>query len=483
MDLNTLLLSISLLIIISILIARFSNNLGVPILLLFLGVGMLAGSEGPGGIHFEDYSVAQTIGTIGLIFILFSGGLDTRWKNVRPVIIPALSLSTLGVLITALTLGLFIYLVFDVSFYLALLLGSVVSSTDAAAVFSILGYRKLNLKGNLKPLLEMESGSNDPMAIFLTIGVIQLITIKETSFLSIIGLFVFQMGIGFITGTLAGKMMVVFVNKLKPPVEGFYTVFALAFALMIYSLAASLNGSGFLAVYAAGIIFNNNEVIHKKSLVRFFDGLSWLSQIVMFLTLGLLVFPSEITPIISKGILIALFLIFVSRPLSVYISLFPFQYNWREKLLISWVGLRGAIPIILATFPMIAGIPLAGWIFNVVFFIVLISALLQGWTIPFAARVLKLDAPEESKINYPIEFSSPEDSNMQLINLKVPDKPSFINKPLVEITALKGSLIVTVSRNGHYFVPAGGTMLEPGDLVQVLTDKEKVDELRQYFKN
>ncbi|MBX9852249.1 MAG: potassium/proton antiporter [Cytophagaceae bacterium] len=482
MYIDTLLLSLSLLIIISILISRFTKNIGVPVLLLFIGVGMLAGSEGPGGIEFDDPRVAQSVGIIALILILFSGGLDTKWKYVRPSIKSAISLSTLGVFITTFSIGIFVYYVFKLPFLVSLLFGAVVSSTDAAAVFSILSFRNLNLKGEVKPLLELESGSNDPMAVFLTISIIQLITIQETSYFSLALFFIIQMGLGFLIGAIGGRLTVFLINKLKFPIDGFYMVFALACAFLIYGLAAALHGSGFLAIYVAGIIVSNNEIVHKKMLFRFFDGLAWLAQIGMFISLGLLVFPSKIEAIMPTGIIISLFLIFIARPLGVFISLSKSQFNFKEKLLVSWVGLRGAVPIILATFPLLHGIKKADWIFNVVFFIVLTSALIQGWTIPWIAKLLKLDAPPENKFSSPIEFSSTNQLNMKLLNLSVLDKAPIVKKSLVEIEPLKGSLVVMISRRGDYFVPSGGTVLEQGDIIQVLTPNEKITELKDYFK-
>lgn len=478
---NTILLSISFLIVVSILIAKLTKNIGVPVLLLFIGVGMIAGSEGPGGIYFDNEKTAQNIGIISLIFILFSGGLETRWKAVKPVLWSSLSLATLGVLITTVAVAGFVYYTFHLSFLSSLLLGAVVSSTDAAAVFSILSFNNLNLKGRVKPLLELESGTNDPMAVFLTIGIVELITGKETSLLALTGTFFLEMGVGLLIGLAGGRLTVFLINRLKFPIEGFYTVFTMACAVLIYSLTASLGGSGFLAVYIGGLIIGNNEVVYRKTIFRFFDGLAWLSQIVMFLSLGLLVFPSHLLTVIKTGLMISLFLIFIARPLSVFISLSGSKFKLKEKLLIGWIGLRGAVPVILATFPLIAGVKNAEWIFNVVFFIVLTSALLQGWTTPFVAKILKLQAPEEKDKNYPLEFNMEEETNMKLVNLRVPDKGNLINKSLVQIPQLKGSLIVTISRKGRYFVPSGGTTLEVNDVIQVLTEKDKISDLKIHF--
>jgi cell volume regulation protein A len=480
-SLETILLSISILIIISTIVAKVSKKIGMPVLLIFIGIGMLAGSEGPGGIEFDNASIAQNVGIISLIFILFSGGLDTNWSKTKPVLWSSLSLSTLGVLITTFAVGAFVHFLFYMEWPQALLLGAVVSSTDAAAVFSILSLSNLNLKGKVKPLLEVESGTNDPMAIFLTISLIVYITNQSTSYLEFFESFILEMGLGFLIGFSAGRLMVAILNNIRFPIEGFYTVFALAFSVLIYSFTAKTEGSGFLAVYVAGVVVNKYEVVHKRAIYRFFDGLAWLCQAGMFITLGLLVFPSKLVPVVFTGILVSVFLIVVARPLGVFISLAKSDFDYREKLLISWVGLRGAVPVILATFPLLAGIEEAGWIFNVVFFIVLSSAIVQGWSISPIAKWLKLDAPLKTKIKSPVEFSYPPDSTMKLINLRVPESHTSINKSLVQIPQLKGNLIVTITRDNNYFVPSGGTVLESGDIIQVLVAKENVRELKEYF--
>ncbi|MFL5730234.1 MAG: potassium/proton antiporter [Cytophagaceae bacterium] len=482
LHLEAFFLTLSTLVIISILIAKASNNIGVPVLLLFLGVGMLAGSEGPGGIYFDDASLAQTIGIVALILILFSGGLDTKWNAVRPVLWPALSLATIGVVVTTAGIAFFVHWLFDLPLLISLLLGSIISSTDAAAVFSIIGTRNLRLKGNITPLLELESGSNDPMAVFLTISLIELITDTHDSYSMLALNFVLEMGIGLILGIGLGKATAYMINKLKFPVEGFYTVFALAAAVFIYALTTILHGSGFLAVYLAGMMLSYHNIVYKKNIFRFFDGLAWLSQVVMFLTLGLLVFPSQILPAFRAELVISLFLIFIARPIGVFISLIGSEFKVKEKLFISWVGLRGAVPIILATFPMIEGISQAQWIFNVVFFIVLTSALLQGWTIPFVARFLKLDSKKEDLIKSPSEFSHLDQIDREILFLTVSDIPALHKKALVEIRELKGCLIVTVKRNNLYFVPSGGTILETGDEIQVLAETERIPELKALFK-
>ena len=466
------------LILISIAIARFSDNLGVPTMLLFLGIGMLAGSEGPGGIQFDDPALAQSIGIIALVFILFAGGLDTNWSQVRPAVWQASSLATLGVFLTTLAVGAFVSILLNFSLMNGLLLGAIVSSTDAAAVFSVLRSRNISLRGQLKSLLELESGSNDPTAIFLTIGLIQLLTDVNASAGSLALHFIFQMGLGAAFGYGLGKAMVFFLNRLKLAYEGIYPVFSLAFAALVYGATASIGGSGFLAVYTAGLVASNTEFVHKKSLLRFFDGLAWLSQITMFVTLGLLVFPSQIVPIMGLGLLVSGFLMLVARPLSVFISLSISKFQWKEKAFISWVGLRGAVPIVLATFPLLAGLPDARLMFNLVFFIVLTSALLQGWSIPVAARVFKVDAPPELKRRYPLEFSPVEGVDTELVDLIVPYNSPAAGKSIVELGMPPDSLIVLVSRDESFLVPSGGTVLQEGDTVLVLVTKNNLPQVR-----
>jgi potassium/hydrogen antiporter len=473
-----LILISSSLILLSIAIAKFSDNLGVPTLLLFLGIGMLAGSDGPGGIFFDDAKLAQSIGIIALVFILFAGGLDTKWNDVRPIIKEATVLATIGVLITAFSISAIAVYIFNISFLYALLLGAIVSSTDAAAVFSVLRAKNVSLKGNLQPLLELESGSNDPMAVFLTIGTLQLITQENASVVNVVLLFFYQMGIGGLLGFGFGKGMTFILNRLKFSYEGIYPVFAIAYSGLIYGATTLVDGSGFLAVYIAGLIIGNSDFIQKKSMLRFFDGLSWLGQIAMFLTLGLLVFPSHIVPVIGSGLAVSLFLIVVARPLSVFVSFTFSKLTYKEKIFVSWVGLRGAVPIILATFPLLAGVENAELIFNVVFFIVLTSALIQGWSIPFVARWLGIDERAKKKHHYPIEFAPMENVDTQLVDLPVPFNSSVIGKSIIELGMPRDSLVVLINRDDNFIVPSGGTNIEAGDTLLVLVNKNNLPAVR-----
>ncbi|MCU7493689.1 MAG: potassium/proton antiporter [Ignavibacteria bacterium] len=469
----------SILILISIGIARFSHNLGIPTLLLFIGIGMLAGSEGIGGIEFDNAYIAQTVGIIALIFILFSGGLGTDWTEVRPVLRDSLSLATLGVFLTAIITGLLAYMVLDLSLLACILIGSIVSSTDAAAVFAVLRSKNVSLKNRLKPLLELESGSNDPMAVFLTLGLIQLNLKPDTSLWNLLGLFLMQMGLGSVIGLASGRGIAFLINYLKVPYQGVYPVLLLASACFVYSATALLNGSGFLAVYIAGIVIGNQEIVHKKVLNRFFDSMAWLSQICVFLILGLLVFPSRLIKVTESGLLLSFFLIFIARPLSVFISMIFSKFSFREKLFISWVGLRGAVPIVLATFPLMYGVQGAGFFFSLVFFIVLTSALLQGWTINPMARLLKVDTPEVKVPQSPIEFSQVEGMDADLVDFYVFEGSKNVGKSLVELRLPHDSLVVLINRNENYIVPSGGTTIENGDILLILVSNENLNKVKE----
>jgi potassium/hydrogen antiporter len=389
----------SVLLLLSILAWKVSSRLGIPALLFFLGIGMLAGSDGPGGIYFDNAQVAQSVGVVALAFILFAGGLNTQWSVVRPALGGALALSTIGVLLTAVVVAVFALMLLHFSFPEGLLLGAIVSATDAAAVFSVLGARKLQLTGKLLPLLELESGMNDPMAVFLTIGLTRLLTNPQESVFAVLVLFVQQMGVGAICGLLLGGGTILLISRLKLDVEGLYPVLAIALVLLTYGLTATLGGSGFLAVYLVGLLLGNSSVQRVDRLTHFHDGLAWLMQIGMFLVLGLLVFPSRLPAIMVSGLLITGVAVFLARPVSVFIVLLPVKMSLREKLFVSWVGLRGAVPIVLATFPLLAGLPNASFLFDLVFFVVLASVLLQGMSVPLVAKWLAVVATPSNAVS------------------------------------------------------------------------------------
>ena len=462
----------------SILASKTSGRLGVPTLLLFLGIGMLAGSDGLDIIAFDNAQLAQGLAVIALVFILFSGGMDTQWQSVKPVLAKGLSLATVGVLITAVVVGLAVPYFTDLTLMEGLLLGAVISSTDAAAVFTILRSQNIKLKANLRPLLELESGSNDPMAFFLTTGLIQVMMHEGTSLWSLVPLFFVQMGIGAAVGWLMGRMMVRTINRIKLGFDGLYPVLVLSMVLFTFGATQLVQGNGFLAVYVAGVVLGNNDFLHKKSLIRFYDGQAWLVQIVMFLTLGLLVFPSQVAQVVRPGLLICVLLMVVARPLAVFITLAPFRMHWRQKVFLSWVGLRGAVPIVFATYPLIAGVHNAGFIFNVVFFTVLTSVLLQGSTLAIAAKWLGLHRPKQYRTLSPLELELSREVKGVLVALNVPPFSPAVNKLIVDLHFPKGTLIVLVDREGQFISPDGTTVIEGGDRLMVMKkNTESLDEV------
>lgn len=470
MSIESILLLVAVLIFVSVVSSKLSDKFGIPILLLFLAIGMLAGSEGIGGIYFNDARLAKSVGVVALIFIIFSGGLDTKWEDTKPVILPGAILSTAGVLMTAILTGFFAVHILKFSPLEGMLLGSIVSSTDAAAVFSVLRSKRISLKQPLKPLLEFESGSNDPMAIFLTVGFISILTVENMSIVTLIPKFMLDMSVGTLVGYLMAKFIIFFINRLRLGYEGLYLVIMISLVLLTYVIAVFLKGNGILAVYIAGLMLGKAEFPNKKIIIRFHDGLAWLAQIVMFITLGLLVFPSHIVPLIGPGFLLTFLLMVVARPVTVLLCLLPFRMDMRKKAMIAWVGLRGSVPIILATFPFMAGIPQADTIFNIVFFVVVASVFIQGTSIPILSKILKLDVPLASKMNYPIEFEKIADIDAELIDVIVPFDSEVIGKRISDLNIPKKCLIVLICRNGKFLIPSGSMVIESGDVLLVLAN-------------
>ncbi|MFH6983612.1 potassium/proton antiporter [Marinoscillum luteum] len=464
----------SVLLLISIIAGKTSYRFGIPTLLLFLTIGMLAGSDGIGGIYFDNPQIAQFIGVVSLNFILFSGGLDTSWQSVKPVLKEGIALSTLGVLLTAIGLGYFVYLITDFSLYESLLLGAIVSSTDAAAVFSILRGRNLALKKNLRPTLELESGSNDPMAYVLTIAFLSLVQEPEQSIFSIIPLLFLQMSIGGVAGFLFGKLSKIVINKIKLDYEGLYPVLTIALMFITFSATDAIGGNGFLAIYICSVYLGNQNLIHKKTIMRMFDGLAWLMQIVLFLTLGLLVFPSQIIPFIGVGLLISIFLILVARPLAVFIALIPFKMRLKRRFYISWVGLRGAVPIVFATYPLLAGIDKSHAIFNIVFFVSISSVLVQGTTLSIVAKWLNVGLPEKAKPLSPTDQLMVEHPKTLMKEIVVEENSTAIGLKIVDLKFPKNAIIAMIEREGNYLTPNGSTELMARDKLVVLTDKKDV---------
>lgn len=469
------------LLLLSVLSSKVSSGLGIPALALFLAIGMLAGSEGLGGIHFDDPHLAQSMGVVALIFILFAGGLSTDWRTVRPNLWNAVGLSTAGVLGTALLVGWFVSMVLSLPFAQSLLLGSIISSTDAAAVFAVLRSRNVSLKGDLKPLLELESGSNDPMAVFLTLGVIQLLTNPHSSILSLVPMFAQHMLVGSALGYAFGRVSVSAMNRVRLEYEGLYSVLLIALVLLCYGLTTLCGGNGFLSIYVAGVVMGTHNFIHKNSLTRFFDGVAWLMQILMFVTLGLLVFPSHLIPVIPAGLFVAFFLMLIARPVAVFLCLSFSRFSLREKALVSWVGLRGAVPIILATFPLLSGVPQAEMFFNIVFFVALTSVLIQGTSIPLVAKVLKVDAPFIRAPVCPLEFIATSKSKSDLVEVAVAHASKISGKQLVDIEMPEDILIVLISRNGEFLIPKGRTVIEGGDVLVLLADQDQLSAFEAFI--
>lgn len=463
----------SILLFVSLFAGKTSFKFGIPVLVLFLAIGMLAGSEGIGGIYFDDPKMAQFIGIIALNFILFSGGLDTDWQSVRPVLWQGISLSTLGVLITAISVGLFVWWMTDFTLYEGLLLGSIVSSTDSAAVFSILRSRSLKLKGNLRPTLELESGSNDPMAYVLTIVFTGFVVNQDSGLLGILPVLFKQIVIGGALGFAFGKMGKFLINHIQLDYEGLYIVLIIAIMFFSFSATDFVGGNGFLAVYLCAIYLGNQDILHKKKFLKSFDSFAWLMQIILFLTLGLLVFPSHIIPFIGIGLIISLFLIVIARPVGVFLSLLFFKLETRQRWFISWVGLRGAVPIVFATYPLLAGAEKSHMIFNVVFFISLTSVIIQGSTLAIVARWLKLTVAEPA--GKPVEkaIHLPDEIKELLTQVILASGSKSIGKPIVELGLPKTTLIAIIERDNSFFTPSGSTILKEGDRLTILSDNKE----------
>lgn len=465
----------------SIIASKASGRLGVPALALFLVIGMLAGSDGPGGVYFNDPRLAQWLGVIALVFILYAGGLSTDWARIRPLLAHGLALSTVGVLLTAALMGLFAILALGFTPLQGLLLGAIVSSTDAAAVFTVLRARSVRLRQPLEPLLELESGSNDPMAVFLTAALTGLLTTPEASVLRLAPMFLQQMLLGALLDYGMGRAMAWIVNHVRLQVEGLYPVLTVALTLLTYAGVTVLGGNGFLAVYLAGLMMARSDFIHKRSLLRFHDGLAWLMQIAMFLVLGLLVFPSRLPAVAGVALLASLFLIFVARPVSVALTLLPFRLPVRDQALVAWMGLRGAAPIILATFPRLAGLPQADLIFDIVFFVVLTSVLIQGTALTAVGRWLGVT--EERPVPPPalLEVTRSDCLKGELLELVVPSGSTAVGRQVLELGLPKGALIVLIGRGNEHIVPAGNTVLAPGYHLLILADQAALAATRQVF--
>lgn len=473
------LFGISILFFLSILAGKAGYKFGVPALLLFLGVGMLFGSDGF-GIEFENIELAQTIGTVALCIILFSGGMDTKIDDIKPIAKQGVILATIGVLLTAIFTGLAVWYILGLTLPAAgigllasLLLASVMSSTDSASVFSILRSKGLHLKNNLRPMLELESGSNDPMAYVLTITLIGIVGMdSEPNYLFAFGNLLIQLIVGCVAGYYLGKLAVFAINKMDIDNKSLYPIMVFTFCIFIFSFTYFVKGNGFLAVYVGGLVLGNSRFVHKRSAVNFFDGMAWMSQLLLFLTLGLLINPTELLQIIVPGLIISLVMILLTRPLSVFISLLPFtKMSVKDKTFISWVGLRGAVPIIFAIMVLAADVPNARLMFNIVFFCTLVSLIIQGTTLSPMAKWLGL-VEEPSKIkalkNFDVEFS--DEIKSITSELKVTKVALENGSHLMDLRLPEKTIVVMVKRGSLFFVPNGKTQLMENDKLLVITD-------------
>lgn len=440
--------------------SKILYKFGIPMLLIFLVLGMIFGSDGIVGIYFDNYNLTSNISSLALVFIMFYGGFGTSWATAKKAAIPSVLMSTLGVIVTAGLTGLFCFFVLKTSLFEGLLIGAVVASTDAASVFSILRSQKLNLKGTLAPLLEVESGSNDPIAYMLTIVILTFMS--STSTIGSIGLMLLkQIFFGVLIGVLLGKLSVYIIRNVSFEVEGFYTIFITAIAILSFAFSEYLGGNGYLSVYMAGIIIGNSKIPHKKSLFHFLDGVSWIMQIGLFFMLGLLSFPSKLPEVFILALGIFIFMTFIARPLSTFIILNNFNYSVKEKFFISWVGLRGAASIVFAIYAVTNGAIIENDIFHIIFFIALFSVGIQGTLIPFMAR--KLDLVDD---NVPVlkTFNDyKQDKNTNILEVLVDHKSKWKDKFIMDSDIPDEVLIVMIKRENEVIIPKGSTLIKEGD--------------------
>ncbi|MTH55684.1 potassium/proton antiporter [Bacillus mangrovi] len=474
-SIDTIIFVLAALLIIGVLTAKFSTRLGLPALVFFVAVGMGLGSY----VYFDNAKITQLFGILALIIIIFEGGIQTRWKDLRSVIKPAGSLATIGVLVTAAVAGLFAKFILDLSWLESFLFGSIVGSTDAAAVFSVLGSK--NIRKKLTATLEAESGSNDPMAMFLTVTFVELVQHPDSNILTLILTFLWEMGFGLVIGILIGKAAVWIINKIDLDSSGLYPVLTLGLGILSYGTAVMLHASGLLAVYVTAVIIGNSPLTFRHSIIRFNEGFAWMMQILMFILLGLLVFPEQLLEITWEGILLAFLLMLVARPLGVFISMALSKYSFKEKIFISWAGLRGAVPIVLATYPLMANLENDTLIFNVVFFVVLLSALLQGATISPLAKMLHLSEGETKVKSHTLELVSIGKTNNELIELEIPARTPYAGIELRDIDLPTDTLITGVIRGERLITPRGDTVLQGNDTLYILVSKKNRDAIQELF--
>lgn len=465
---DQIILLASVLILLGVISSKLSARLGLPVLVLFLLVGMLAGEDGPGGIFFDNAEAAHSLGTLALAVILFDGGLQTPFKAIKQVWKPASALATFGVLITGIVTGYAAAYILKLPLLQGMLLGAIVGSTDAAAVFSLLRNAGIHLNSKLKATLEIESASNDPMAIFLTIGLLEVLVNDMKPGTGLLVMFISQMGLGAAVGLTVGWLSVKLINGIHLVSAGLYPVLVAACGMLSFGITANIGGSGFLAVFITGVVVGNSRFVFQRSTFLFHDGLAWLSQITMFVVLGLLITPTSLLDVWFEGLLIALVLIFVARPLAVIPVLAIFGFNLREIALVSWVGLRGSVPIILAIFPLIFGLPGAALIFNVVFFVVLISATLQGSSLAWMARKLKLTLASPVTPAATLEITALGEVDADIVEYSLGHTSPAVGRRISHLALPEHAVIAMISRDKKVIAPRGSTLLLAEDQIFIV---------------
>ena len=470
-----LMLCCGLILLICITSSKVLYRFGVPLLLIFIFLGMIFGVM---VIDFNDFQLTGKIASIALVFIMFYGGFGTNWNMAKPKAAPSILMSTLGTIITFFITGIFVYLVFKISFLESLLIGAVVSSTDAASVFAILRSQKLNLEGSLASLLEVESGSNDPVACMLTLIILTIM--GGGTVMNLIPLVISQIVIGIMIGGLIAMASIYLIRHANFEIESFYVIFIIAIAIIAYSLSEWMGGNGYLSVYISGIIIGNSKIPHKKTLVHFLDGVSWIMQIILFFILGLLANPLELPKVIGKSVVISLGIIFIARPISVFLVLKKFDFNTKEKLFIAWVGLRGAASIVFAIFALNYGISINNDIYHIIFFIALISVGVQGTLIPIIAKRLELldnNRPVLKTFNDYVE-----EKNTKVMEVKIEGSCRLINKSIMDANIPEEILIAMIKREDEIIIPKGASIIKEGDILVVVGNCSEEDFYRSIKK-
>lgn len=472
---DNIILLLAVLLVTGVVTAKFSSRIGLPSLVFFVVVGMVLSKF----IYYDNASLTQLFGILALIIILFDGGMQTKWTDIRSVAKPSLSLATIGVVLTTFLIGACATFILDVSWMEGLLFGAIVGSTDAAAVFAVLGNK--NIKKRLTSVLEAESGTNDPMAMFLTIALIELMQHPEAKLFTMIVEFLWEMGLGLVMGYLLGKISTMLIKNINLDSSGLYPVLSVALAVLTYGATAIMGGSGLLAVYVMAVFVGNVEIPYRHSILRFNEGFAWMMQILMFILLGLLVFPSDLLQVIWQGIALSFLLMFLARPIGVYISTIGMSFSIKERTFIAWSGLRGAVPIVLATYPLIAGLENAHLIFNVVFFVVLTSALIQGATISPLAKWFGFSKGEKTVAPYSLELVSLAKTNAEMIEVHIRENSNVVGINLLDLKLTDQALVNAIIRGEKLLIPKGDTILKAGDILYVLGPKTEQERIKRLF--